>query len=245
MLNEPKIIYICDHRADMLEKTSIPTTVTRSSGSDTDTVSDATYIFDIISVHQFDDTGGKHYYKDVDYQIVQNIQIKWIAGQNSPVPEETYIVEYINLNRNIQQYIAEECPKCAGNGWYVSLFGDRGTTAKKVTGINKLVQDFIKVLFTIKDGTNYGSDILELSSQPMYREEEFATEAMRVVKECEIQIKQTQLAYMNAGNALSDEERLKTATITASDYDVSVQGFYITILLKNEAGNTAGLNLKV
>ena len=245
MLVEPKILYMCNHLVDELIKTPVSCEVIRSAGTLIDTVPNATNIFEAISLYQLNDVGGIWYFEGIDYKIKSPVSIQWLEGANAPSDGETYIFEYINMEKNFGQFSNEDCPKCGGNGWFISILNETGLTVKKASGSYKLIQGFVKLLFTEKDEGGYGSDIHQLSSQPLYRKDDFTAEIMRIVYECELQFKQLQLSRANFSDKITTDEKLRSATVVDTFYDSAAQGFYATIVLKGESGNTASLSIGV
>jgi len=241
MFKSPKIVHVCDHVVREIINDTMIEDYTKSD-SDIDLICEEGIISRVNSVYSEDVDGNiTIYYKHINYNIYEKVNIKWIS--NAPLAGEIFTVNYTNTLRKTKQYQPEECPKCAGFGWYVSLFNDNNTSVENVTGSEKLIQGFLKVLLT-KRINDYGSTLNNIIGNEISNRPIIETNIIEAVADCEVQYKKFQLTNINESN-LASSEKLKSATVSSIDFDIEENAIYISVVLQNEQGSRSQLNLMI
>jgi hypothetical protein len=242
MLKAARIINNCNHIVDEVSVEVKLDSVTRDSSQEYDILCPDYTIVYIGSVYQILDEGGfKIYYENIDFVKYTTNKIKWISI-NQPQHASTYYVEYERSKHQIKEYAQEDCPKCMGNGWHVRLTDDNDIKIGTVTGFEKLVQDFIKLLLTEKlDG--YGSTMHQMLGQEIYSLDEFTRSIVNMVYECEMQYKAIQAELFNSGVELDSSERLSSVITTDCEYDSDFSSFFLSIIIVNESNSHAEVSL--
>jgi hypothetical protein len=245
MLNTPKIVYSCDHNIIDLLKNVVSEQHAKTTGVYDLICDDGFVITTIVALYQTSGDTTKSYYEDVNFiKNPDNTSITWITPSSVPSPGEIYTIEYLKTKLNSTQFEPEDCPRCAATGWYVGLFEENGTVAKKITGITKLVQGYIKILLTTKAG-NYGSTLKDISGTEVYDSQALSSMIVATVLECETNFRALQLTDINAGVLMSNAEKLKSATVSSVEFDSSVGAVYLSIILLSEDNTQSVLNLMI
>lgn len=248
-MENPKILYPCNHVIDELDIRVVRTDVIKTSSPDGDVVCDTNNVIrDVNSISQYDGTANNwtFYHEGIDFQKVIPNMIKWISS-NTPAVGSTYTIEYERINRQLIEYEQEQCPRCMSNGWYISIIDNNQSTIKKTTGINKLVQDFMKILLTDKDlsADSYGSKIMSYIGKEVVNPNDFALNISSAVLECEIQYKKIQADLLAKGFIIDNSELLKTVIVTDCEYDEDFKSVFLTVILVNQDSKKAEIDLKL
>lgn len=235
-----KIIFSCNHEFNKVVSEAVTISVTKSSLSDTDVILSDGTISSIIAVYQLLTDSVKFFIRDIDFEISDYNSLVWIEGASAPADNSQYIVEYVISHRIAENYEIEDCPRCSGNGWYASLLIQNN--AVLVSGINKTIQDFIKVIFTEKSSdTGYGSDFNNIIGSPFTSEEAVISEITSVINDCVTQIQNNQSSAITSGATLEDAERLVSVDVVDFEYDSVNNGLVVSLEFKNAANQTATL----
>jgi hypothetical protein len=242
MLKAVKIINTCNHIVDEINNEIKLDNITRNGSQEFDMICPEYMIVYIDSVYQILNDGSfKIYYQDIDFIKYTTNKIKWISA-NLPQTGSTYYIEYQRSKREIKQYPQEDCPKCLGNGWHVRLTDDNDIKINTVTGFDKLVQDFIKILLTEKiDG--YGSSMQDMLGQEIHDVNEFTRSIVNMVFQCETQYKAIQAELFNSGVQLDPLEKLNSVITTDCEYDSDFSSFFLSIIIVNESNKRAEVSL--
>lgn len=245
MLLGPKVVYLCDHSITSLTNEVANESYIKQSG-DTDLITETDgAISSVYSVYSQDPADSDlfiYYYEGTNFSInSENTGITWIST-NRPSSGDLFFIEYTKTLMTIAQYSAEDCPRCAGMGWYVGIFEVNGALTKKISGISKLVQEFIKILLT-KKTADYGSKLIDIPGSEINNESSLSAQIVSIVLDCEAKFKQLQLTDPNAGTMLDPSEKLNSATVTSVEFDREVGGIYLSIVLLSESGANAQINL--
>jgi hypothetical protein len=245
MLLGPKIVYLCDHSVASFNSEVINESHIKQSFDSDVIITDEGVIKSVYAVYSQDPIDADlfiDYYEGIDFQInTDNISIIWISS-NKPSAGDTFFIEYEKSLLTITQYDAEDCSRCAGMGWYVGLFEDNGTLTKKISGISKLVQDFIKILLTEKS-YDYGSKLCDIPGAEINNEDTLSAQVISIVLDCEARFKQLQLTDINAGTMLDDSEKLNSASVTSVEFDRDAGAIFLSVVLLSESGANAQINL--
>lgn len=160
--------------------------------------------------------------------------IEWNPLTDIPSNEASYTVQCLYSQVSAEKFDIEDCPRCAGNGWYLNLFDNN---VQMVEGSEKLMQDTIKVLFTERKGT-YGSNLKDILSQTTYNETELDINISTAIESCEEQIKQQQSEELSNGCTLTPEETLLKIELANILFVRKECCCYITINVVNALGNS-------
>ena len=241
----PKIIFSCDHVIVNKTKCYGKILMTRDlSGGFPDKVASN---ISIVRIDQITDkTGEIEYSYGIDYeQKVSNDIIEWINSLNNPLPGEEYYITASYIKTSIEKFDANSCDRCDGNGWYVDILGGGEISIPVVSGQDKLIQDFIKVLFSEKDTSGFGSSIRDVLGSNVYNDVELGLQVSEVISDCTSQIKEAQKQQLDSGVPLSIDEALDTIEIVDILFVREEATCYISFRITNEAGNSVKFSFKV
>lgn len=249
MLINPQIIYTCDHIIKDNTSKYGTLTVTRGENKVYDYMGQSVYVARVDRVWSLNEQGKPVYYYE-NYNFVRlhgtNI-LQWIPTADQPAPGQQYFVlcHYIQISITKYEEDGSDCPRCYGNGWYLSFLDESQLQVNELIGMNKLVQDFIKILFTTKDSTGYGSNLNNMVGQEIYDIDAKCSEIVNEITSCVLKYKSIQQNSEILGADMSDEEKLADVVINNVEYDYETGGFFISLTIINAAGNTKGFNLQV
>lgn len=166
--------------------------------------------------------------KGIDFrQTLSNNIIEWVSGDDKPSPGSPYKVQAAYIETGIQKFDSNNCERCFGNGWYASLFHD-GETAYESTGRGKLVQDFIKVIFSEQVGSE--GDVFDLNSAlGVQKEHSVSDNIRRTINNAEQQIKRMQEENLANGVSMSPGEKLKMIKINRIAFVREEQTYYVSV----------------
>lgn len=234
-----KIVHICNHIIKQSSEINLDAVVTRSSDKDYDVIDSINTVSRIASVHN----NTVIYGPNLDYSIFTHNKIKWV-GLHYPNPGDTYTVNYDIININNILYDQSSCPRCNGDGWYTGIIDDDTSMLYGVIGIEKLVQDFMKILLTSKSvGT--GTDLISLAGREMHSENEMSNIIVTIIRDAEAQYKSTQLQMVSAGTPLPDDEKLYMVDIADIEFNGADFGFVLSLGIINFTSNNASINIKI
>lgn len=183
--------------------------------------------------------GTVEYTKNVDYsQDTSDNIIEWLNSSRAPELNEEYFIYALYYKKNILNQDMESCERCGGNGWYIDIFNSSMEIFK---GSDKLLQDFIKVLFTEKQEDGYGTQIKDILGSNIYDEAELDIQISTAIEDCENQIK----TFQSSLSTLTDEEKLETVEIKGIYYDRENCACYISIAIINALGEFVDLTFTI
>lgn len=241
----PKIIFSCDHVIVNKAKCYGKILMTRdSSGGFPDKVASN---ISIVRIDQITNKAGDvEYSYGIDYeQKVSSDIIEWINSINNPAPGEEYYITASYVKTSIEKFDATSCDRCNGNGWYVDILGGGEISIPVVSGQDKLIQDFIKVLFSEKDESGFGSNIKDILGLNVYNNVDLGLQVSEVIADCTRQIKDAQKQQLDSGVPLSIDEALDAIEIADILFVREEATCYISIIITNEAGNSVKFSFKV
>jgi Cu2+-containing amine oxidase len=113
-------------------------------------------------------------------------------------------------------------------------------------GINKLVQDYIKILYTRKQDDGYGTYLIDLSGTTVYDEDQFLTDIATELTSAALQLEKIQAALLAENeDALTKEETLSSVEVISMEYDKEDCAVYVSITLTSLASDSsATMNFK-
>lgn len=250
MSNTIKVIHACNHVVPEVDR-SIVTTEFLKSDTQYDTVCDDTLecLGDVEIIYAAgQEASYRRYYAERAFERFGQNKIRWmvapdIPGYEGPAPG-TLVKISVNVKKHVNRsYDGFSCPRCNGNAWYVSL-SDDSKTATFITGSDKMVQDFLKILLTDVRYYTPGTAFLTLKGT-VKREEKTRALIEMYVKDAETQLKQLQYALSIDGSEIDAFEELKTVIIDTIDMDSSPDSIYIELYLVNLATEYTSINLEI
>lgn len=177
-------------------------------------------------------------------EFKQYIYIKWLKGDfdlpNLYSAEMCYIRTISNL------YDKNNCPRCNGDGWYAGIFESGNVNPSKVSDKNKLVQTFLKYIYTKKTDTGYGTRLTEVPGKYDLVEQEFINivvrdEIMSFSKFYTDKIS----SMMLKGYSFSDGEILKAMSVSDIEIDVEEMQIKVTVTFLTADGSRNAVDLMV
>lgn len=233
MAVEPRILYKCNHIIDSKELKYGKIELIRNTKNYPDSPTSNIKILRVDRVYK----GDIEYTLNVHYTQKLSVNtLEWVDGaDNTPKVGEKYNIECLYTIVTTAQYDIDDCPRCLGNAWYINIFNEG--KIESYTGINKLVQDVVKALFTDR-ANDYGSTIKDLVSQNIYSETDLEVSISTIITECQEQIKTQQSEQLSNGCTLDDSEILNRLTITNMIFVREEMMCYVTIEINNLSGET-------
>lgn len=241
----PKIIFNCDHIIVDKIKSYGKILMTRDlSGGFPDKTSANISIIRIDEITDINNT--RQYTYGVDYeQKVSSDIIEWINPSNNPKPGEDYYITASYTKTVIDKSTADDCNRCGGNGWYVDIFAGEEGSIPLINEEEKLMQDFIKVLFTEKDSNGFGSTIRDVLGANVYNEVDLGLKVSNSIADCVTQIKESQRQQLNNGIPLLPTEALDTIEVKEILFVREDSSCYISLRILNEAGSSVKFSFKI
>jgi hypothetical protein len=238
------IVHQCDHVIDSTTRKATTILASRATGQDYDIVcGPGTYLADIYNVYTENQSTGErtYYFENADFDRFTNDKLKWrVSDTSAKVPSdgETYMIDCITVKREIIQYPQDSCPRCNGNAWYVDL--SNGRSMSKVTSMDKIVQDFMKLLLTDSEDnpgldSMIGAEIKDAGGD--------IDEMVSFIKSCESRYMANQ-TEISRDVELQSDEILDKVVISDIEYDSGDNSYYIAIMLMSAAGQIYEVNLK-
>lgn len=240
-----KTIYPCEHHISELKLSNKTVDVVRGSSQE-DAVLRNYNIVKIHFLYQLNVVSNtvKRYYENEDF-YTNSTSVVWYEGKG-PSQGESYYVEGIFNSKIVSSYAADTCPRCGGNGWFLSTFDEALPFRINLTqDSDKLVQEFIKILFTTQLDDGYGTNLQELAGRESYSEEELTTIISSIVSSAEEQYKKTQNESLYAGYYMTDHEKLDYVEVTSVEYNREDEIIYFDLLVKTMDGSVQELSLGV
>lgn len=245
---EQKIIFGCNHIISSLKKQSVLFDVIRDASDLTDKITRSGIISDVFYVYQTN-TGNNAtitYRSGVDYTFSDN-NITWISNHR-PVNDTTYSCEVWLNKRTISDYSENPqlCERCYGQGWYVDMMPSSHNRLEIAAGINKLVQDFIKILYTRKQDDGYGTNLLDMAGTTVYDEDSFLADISTELTSAALQLENIQAAILaENSSALTLAETLSSMEVNSMEFDKEDGAVYFSITLTSCAeDSSAAMNFK-
>lgn len=229
-----RIVYTCDHIVENVY-TEVKIIQVKKSNTLTDSLLFAGDILSVENVYQGEED-PVFFYENINYTFTSK-EIKWIPSPDMPSFDSDYYVECLVKLRSLEQFEDLECPRCMGNSWYCSLTESRESTGR-FFGVNKMVQEFIKCIFTRRssNGGTYGTHILDYIGKNVSADNSYITEIGLMIKDAERQCKNIQNDSIINGDFLSNDEILEKSSILRIYFDESNSGIIADIQLSSKSG---------
>ena len=183
----------------------------------------------------------KEYSFNVDYEQKVSINIlEWRNQPGIPEPNESYYIRGAYIKTITKKSEGEICERCSNNGWYINIFGEE--KSEFVNGVEKLMQDFIKLLFTEKQLDGYGNSITDVLAENVYNEIELSLSISSSIQDCADQIIQSQLEQINNGSNIPLEEALDSVEVKDIIFVREECTCYITTQITNKLGQNVSFS---
>jgi hypothetical protein len=241
---------MCNHVLEHRETVPKTAVLVRSSDLNYDVIDSNNIVSSITSVYKDQDGSEdlKYYYQPhLGYEPFTHNKIMWV-GIHKPNPGDTYIVDYETTKLTATQYDdPENCPRCGGKGWYVGLLDNDENKIYSVTGINKMMQDIIKIMLTIKN-SNYGTLIPSMAGTQSADIDTMVTQIASAIRDVESQYMKMQLDLIANGAPLPDDEKLykieirDIQTIQGSEQDST---FFVSITAYSVSGQSVDVDINI
>ncbi|MCX8074108.1 MAG: hypothetical protein N2749_00790 [Clostridia bacterium] len=244
----PQIIFGCDHYIQNNEQIYGDIKIIRNNTSLIDKVPDNINLVRIDKIYKINtDNEEKVYYNNYHYRhITPNNAIEWVLTSDMPSPGEEYYMQCLYVKISVEKYEDYKCPKCGGNGWYVNFLDTSNKSIKKLDGAIKLLQEFIKVLYTDKNPkTGYGSNINNVITQSVYDPSKVYSDIISSILDCEEQIKNIQKKAIMDGIEIDDQEKMLKVVVNKIQYVRDENCFYVSVSIYNVLGKAVKFNFKI
>lgn len=238
MSQTPRILKPCNHIVEKNNREYGKISMTRNSILGfTDKIPANIKIIRIDKITNKDE--NIEYTKNIDYsQDTSDNIIEWLNSKNTPKLGGEYYIHGLYYKKIILNQSIETCERCNGNGWYIDIFNSPLEVFKDS---NKLLQDFIKLLFTEKQEDGYGTTIKDILGSNVYDEMDLGVEISTAIEDCENQLKLVQSSI----ETLTDEEKLDTVEIKDIYYDRENCVCYVSIGIINSLGEYIDLTFSI
>jgi hypothetical protein len=234
-----KVLHLCDHVVKEEKFEDIQKSISRNTEGGDDKIT--TKEIESVKFVLFNDS----YLFDGYHLKAKNQTVEWIGDDSIvPQPGETYSIYYTEKESTNRGFPELSCPKCSGKGWYVDSITPENEALSKATGVDKLVQDFIKTLLTNSLHYDYGTNLVSLIGK-VHSKEDVSSKIKMAIREAEEIIKRSQYELSLENTELTDEETLRLVSIDDIYVNQSGDGYYVKITLytKKNLSVSIGLDL--
>lgn len=199
----------------------------------------------ILLVSQSSNPGTLKLYENlIDYIQYTHNKIKW-SGIDSPADGSSYQIIYTVDNNTNMQYSLDNCPLCAGNGWYASIIDEVTGKLEGVTGVDKLTQDIMKFVLTSKNNSNYGTILPAMLRENIQNDSLVKEEVISAISSMEQQYKEFQTTAILNGAIISDTELLDYISVPDVEVDREQSSILVTMHIYSVATEDTEVVLKV
>lgn len=161
-------------------------------------------------------------------------------------PPEMYMI-CMDYTRVVSElYEEHKCPRCGGEGWYTGVFEDGNINPSVVSGANKLVQCFLKYIYTKKLESGYGSRITSIPGKYNLDNGELANMAIQS------ELMSFKDYYTNkisaeilSGRNVSDSEKLVSQVVSNIEIDKENRAIKVVVTFATKDGSLNSVNLMV
>lgn len=240
MYKAPKIIHSCNHLVVDKTRKYGDIQMTRNG-----------HLYDniprnikITRIDKITSSDGVIYKKGYHYsQSISQDVIEWLNVEGSPREGDEYIISASYLYTSSTKYKAYECPRCNGNGWYSSITNADGQI-DFVSGAQKLIQDFIKVLNT-DGGDEYGSNIKDTLGENVYSEVDINNKISSSISKCQEYLITKQNEEIANGVELDDSEILDHIEVRQIYFARQECAYIISLVIFNKEQKAMRFNFKM
>ena len=177
-----------------------------------------------------------------DVEFAQTISIRWHIDN----PPSMYLIT-LGYTRVVNKlYDENECPRCGGEGWYVGIFENGNINPSSVSGGNKLVQSFLKYIYTKKLASGYGSRITGIPGKYSMNDVEMINAEVQseLMSFKDYYTDKISAAVLN-GKKVEDSEKLVSQTVSNIEIDEENKAIKVTVTFSTKDGSLGSVNLTV
>ena len=188
--------------------------------------------FDVVQATEMTDVG-----------FIQTAYIKWYP---EITPPEMYMLNMSYYRTVNKLYEENECPRCGGEGWYVGVFEDGNINPSSVDGGNKLIQSFLKYIYTRKLDSGYGSRMTSIPGKYNMSDSEIINMAIQteLMSFKDYYTDKISTAILN-GQKVGDSERLVSQTVSNIEIDEQNRAIKVVVTFGTKDGTLSSVNLMV
>lgn len=242
MSKEPKIVHACNHM--IVSKVRQYSCINMVRGDSPNMHDSMPRNIKIIRIDKIKSKEGKIFKKGYHYnQSISQDIIEWTSKDGVPAYNENYVVCAAYVYISSSKYSVNDCPRCNGNGWYVSLTDSDGQMGF-VEGAQKLVQDFVKIINTESDGT-YGSTLKDVLGINVYSEVDINNSISSSIASCQEYLISKQNIELQNGADLSDDELLDRIEIRQIYFIKEESTYVVSLVIYNKSGKAIRFNFKI
>jgi hypothetical protein len=190
-------------------------------------------------------TTHRMFFQDKDFLVIGGNKIKWL-NQSSKFPTggKKYKLIFDSSHVEMRNYGEDTCPRCNGNGWFVSTTPGDSKELINAKGVDKMVQDYLKILLTDSRYSSPGTAFLSLKG--MVKPREILSSLIEMyIREAESLLKSQQYELSVLGSEVPSSETLKAVIIKYIDITSSQDRIYIEIDLINGERFEAVIGLQI
>lgn len=222
-----KVVHVCTHAVPTTTNTKESITFFKSN-SNIDIFKDAT-----IDRIEYIKHNGLLYFPNQHFKLSGTNQIRW-TRPDRPEEGEVLTINFYSKKVINQSYEAENCARCSGNGWYVAAASSSDLAIEIATGIDKLLQDYLKILLTDSRYYVSGTSLRSVVGEVVRSDTDVASMISTAIREAETKLKRIQYEMLLDSKEVSDEELLRSVTIDEVTRFDSNDGYYVMLTLINE-----------
>lgn len=240
MAKDIKIIHMCNHIVTSINREYGTVNMFRNLAPNApDTIPANFRIVRIDSIKKQDGTILK---ENVNYRqsISPNI-IEWTELAENPVKGEEYFITANFFKYSTVQYKPEECERCGGNRWFVSMVNSDNEFSS-IAGAPKLIQYFLKTLY---DNDPNRKTIYDLIGSTVYNTQIADGIVEQIVNSCAEKMIRDQRASIAKGVIFEDDELLEKIIINKIYYIKSETAYVVSLKIQSKANLIIGFNLKL
>lgn len=172
---------------------------------------------------------GSLRFPGIHFRLIGTSSVAWVDSPIIPPEGDHYMISAAIETHGVRSMGQEECLICGGNGWYASA---TELTEKRIdysTSVEKMVQDFIKILLTDIRYASYGTSFKEVSMSAMTDHDAMKIMVSNAIKDAESQLKRKQYEMEMNGIDVDDDEKIVSANIVDIEMDDISKSLYVHI----------------
>lgn len=236
MSNTLKVVNICSH---ILKEPTLNTTdIIVTKGPSLVDIIPGVSMHDVEIIVVED---GSARLKNSHFSLIGKNMIAWSNTVMTPSEGDVYTIKAVIKNMNVRNMGSEECSVCGGNGWYASATEITESKIDVSSDVEKMVQDYLKILLTDIRYNKFGTKFKELSSAAMTDESALKLKVSLAIADAETQVKRQQYGLEMSGSIVSDDERLVSADLISVDIDNETKTMYVLVNLTT----TSNINVEI
>ena len=200
------------------------------------------------------------YYEGADYTFFQqednSILINWrtnfepcsciaVCFSEETVMEDSTTEDDIEIDEDAKITMKRssniDCPRCGGTGWYVGLFEKNCYRAK---GVNKLLQDFIKLMYSVRSEEGYS--LLNITGRQNLRSTDWLESILKsIVLTALTRYNDMITEGTSYGKNISQEERIYSAGVSDVEIDEEYCGAQAKVTIVTLTGYAGSITIDI